>query len=155
VFVQLKGGANPIFFTSSATGWLASPSYYTEANAWAAAIDWNTVPSGWSTPAFTPGQSWTPVQALEGRLLPARALQMPLSTVLREVKPISVTTEGLNGSALYKFPLNFVGTVSLKVGLPMPFQRWICARLSSHKQLCQLAFIRSPSLLSSTKCSLA
>lgn len=39
---------------------------------------------------------------------------MPLSTVLREVKPISVTTAGLNGSALYKFPLNFVGTVRVK-----------------------------------------
>lgn len=78
VMVHLEGDENPTVFTTSSPGWLAAPSYYTVANAWASAIDWTAVQPGWSTPSFTPSVSWKPVQQLDGLLLPARALQVCL-----------------------------------------------------------------------------
>ena len=45
--------------------------------------------------------------------MPARALQMPLSTVLNEVKPVLVEALS-NGNFLYTFPKNFVGTIRVK-----------------------------------------
>ena len=76
VMVHLEGDATPTVFTTSSPGWLAAPSYYTVANAWASAIDWTAVQPGWSTPSFTPSASWRPVQQMDGLLLPARALQV-------------------------------------------------------------------------------
>ena len=47
----------------------------------------------------------------DANMPPKRALQMPLSTVAKEIKPIAVRALP-GGEYLYTFPVNFVGTIS-------------------------------------------
>ena len=67
--------------------------------------------------AFAPDGRWVPavgarVPAVGGDAVSARALAMPLSTVLGEVRPDSVTKLP-DGDFLYHFPKNFVGTLRI------------------------------------------
>ena len=85
------------------------------------AIDWTKQEKGWSTPTFAPKQEkgWTATTASPpdaGSPVSAQALAMPLSTVLEEVKPISVIKTP-DGGFLYTFPKNFVGTIQFA---PLP-----------------------------------
>lgn len=118
VAIRFQGELAPTFALSSSTaGWLARQSYFTTATAWDSSIDWTQQETGWSTTAFTPQEGiWGPAKASQpGRNDPlsARALSMPLSTVLEEVKPSSVIKTA-DGGYLYTFPKNFVGTVQFQ-----------------------------------------
>jgi hypothetical protein len=92
--------------------------YVVEDSAWATTIDWTKVQQSWSKPSFTPGVQWVPVvqPAPVPSDLPTRALQMPLSTVLNELRPVDVQLLS-DGDYLYSFPKNFVGTVRVA---PLP-----------------------------------
>ena len=120
VAIVFEDSPSPTFtLSSSTTGWMATASYVTTATAWASTIDWTKQEKGWSTTAFTPSPSWSVVKATvpgEKDGVSARALAMPLSTVLEEVKPISVLKTP-DGGFLYTFAKNFVGTIKLQ---PLP-----------------------------------
>jgi alpha-L-rhamnosidase len=107
--VKLQGESAPTFaLSSSSDGWMATESYFTTATAWDSAIDWTKQKQGWSTTAFTPGPGWTAVGKVgpaAAGALSARALAMPLSTVLEKIKPISVLKTA-DGAWLYSFPKN-------------------------------------------------
>ena len=124
VVIQFQGESTPTFTLSSSTaGWLATDSYVTTATAWDSAIDWTKQEKGWSTTGFSPSASWSAAKAIPANSdggkrneLSASALAMPLSTVLEEVKPISVLKTA-DGGFLYTFPKNFVGTIQFQ---PLP-----------------------------------
>ena len=92
VMIQLEGEDAPVFYSTASAGWLQTNSYVVDDSAWATTIDWTKVDAGWSTPLFVPGAQWTPATPLNYNetMLPARALQMPHTTVIKEVKPIAV-----------------------------------------------------------------
>ena len=119
VAIVYEGESSPAFALSSSTaGWMATKAYVT-ATAWDSTVDWTKQEAGWSTTAFTPGASWSATNASvpgEKDAVSARALAMPLSTVLGEVKPSSVLKTS-DGGYLYSFPKNFVGTIQFK---PLP-----------------------------------
>ena len=113
IMVQLADGSKPFFVSTGDAGWMRGPSYYNQADAWNTNIDWNKEEAGWSTTSFAPSSAWTAVGPATSSVMPARALMMPFTTVLNEVKPVLV--EQLNdGAYLYTFPKNFVGTVRVK-----------------------------------------
>jgi hypothetical protein len=118
VMVQLEGDDKPLFFSTASAGWLQTTSYVVDDSAWATTINWTKVEAGWSMPTFLPGSHWVPTKpALANTtVLPARALQMPLSTVIKEVKPSAVRVLP-SGEYLYTFPVNFVGTIKVA---PLP-----------------------------------
>ena len=120
VVVQLAGEAKPVMLSSSDKGWMQGPSHVVSDSAWATTIDWTKEQQGWSTGAFVPDASWTAIAATPatgtGDAVSARALAMPLSTVLDLVKPSSVTPLP-DGAFLYTFPKNFVGTIQFA---PLP-----------------------------------
>jgi hypothetical protein len=121
VVIRFAGEPAPTFaLSSSSAGWMATAAYVTTATAWDSAIDWTKHEKGWSTAAFAPGAGWSaakPASPAGGtNPLSARALAMPLSTVLEEVKPTSVVKTA-DGGFLYTFPKNFVGTIKLA---PLP-----------------------------------
>jgi hypothetical protein len=112
VMVQpASAGVKPIFFTSASAGWQErGGSYFPTANAFQTFIDWTAEEQGWSAPGFD-SAAWSAAASKPGQF-PLRALQMPLSTVVEEVKPVRV--EALpGGDFLYTFPKNFVGTIKL------------------------------------------
>ena len=123
--VMRYGSDEPLLFSTSSPGWEARGSaFYTTATAWNTLIDWRLEEPGWASPGFTPaaGSDWKPTTATLSNALPKRALQMPLSAVLGEVKPVKVervpsadpaATPGMF-DYLYTFPKNFVGTVKVK-----------------------------------------
>lgn len=116
VMVALEGVQPPLFFTTSDTGWRATASYYTDATAWSSQVDWTRLQPGWSSPGFSPSAEWKAVVS-SGTGFPTRALQMPISTVLDEVRPVAVAEVGNSTSSrtwVYTFPKNFVGTVRVK-----------------------------------------
>eukprot|EP00937_MAST-01D_sp_MAST-1D-sp2_P002408 g2408.t1 len=92
MMIQLEGEGTPLFFSTASAGWLQTTSYVVNDSAWATTINWTKVEAGWSAPSFVPGPQWVPTKPTRysAKVLPARALQMPLSTVVKEVKPISV-----------------------------------------------------------------
>ncbi len=127
LMVKYAGGKPPFFLSTSASGWTSATSHVlpqreVEAashatqyfGAWDTTIDWTKYQPGWSTPTFKPDSRWvpagTPVPAVGENAVSARALAMPLSTVLDEVLPDSVTKLP-DGDFLYHFPKNFVGTL--------------------------------------------
>lgn len=113
--IKYEGGAAPTLIMSGEKDWLSGESYVISDSAWETVIDWTKQPEGWSTAAFRPSAGWaSPVTSTSP--VPARALAMPLSTVLGEVKPVSVVKLP-DGDYLYTFPKNFVGTVAIS---PMP-----------------------------------
>eukprot|EP01052_Picozoa_sp_SAG31_P006639 SAG31_NODE_307_length_17957_cov_5.236645_11_plen_181_part_00 len=118
VVIRFEGQPAPTYaLSSSSTGWMARSSYYTTATAWDSAIDWSQEEIGWSSTGFTPSASWQGVKAIPaGKAVSARALAMPLSTVLEEVQPVSVIKTA-DGGFLYTFPKNFVGTIRVQ---PLP-----------------------------------
>ena len=120
VFIfRYASGTAPTVVTSGADGWQGRSAYVTKANAWATTIDWSQHDPRWSTPGFVPAEpAWAPVNtsALKPANVPPRALAMPLSAVLGEVRPLKVQKVG-PADWLYTFPKNFVGTVRLK---PLP-----------------------------------
>ena len=93
-------------------GWMARDSYVVKGEAWQTFIDWTQQEEGWSSPGFKPGAAWRPAD-VQPTTNPAIALGMPLSAVLGEVKPISVSAEP-DGGFLYTFPKNF-GTPHMHV----------------------------------------
>jgi alpha-L-rhamnosidase len=115
--VKYPGNSEPVFYSSSPAekGWLVGDSYVTADSAWATAIDWTKQHKGWSTVGFHPDASWVTPTALT-TAVPARALAMPLSTILGEIKPTAVRKLP-DGDFLYTFPKNFVGTIKLA---PLP-----------------------------------
>jgi alpha-L-rhamnosidase len=118
VIIKHEGDPNPTFaLSSSSSGWMATAPYVTTSTAWDASIDWTKQEPGWSAVGFTLGPRWNATKVVPARRdVPARALAMPLSTVLGEVKPVSVDKVS-DGSFLYSFPKTFVGTVQFK---PLP-----------------------------------
>eukprot|EP00039_Didymoeca_costata_P030726 m.31059 g.31059 ORF g.31059 m.31059 type:complete len:1152 (-) comp8275_c0_seq1:33-3488(-) len=103
------------FYTTDSQNWLGTNSFVTEGNAWDTTIDWTMEEPGWATPSFQPGNGWS--QAKIGvQTYPRSALQMPLTAALGTVKPTSVQTMQ-DGSFLYTFPRNFVGTIQIS---PLP-----------------------------------
>jgi hypothetical protein len=117
MMVRLEGEDKPLFFNSASEGWLQTTSYVVDDSAWATTIDWTKTEAGWSTPSFEPGPHWVPAHAAANvTAFPTRALQMPISTVLNEVKPTAVRKLP-GGDYLYTFPKNFVGTVKVA---PLP-----------------------------------
>lgn len=108
-------GSEPFFFSSGADGWQAAESYV-DGGAWTSTVDWTKRETGWSTAAFTPDPTrWQPVNATPTTVA-TRALSMPVSAALSEVRPSAV--QRLSDSAfLYTFPKNFVGQVRLA---PLP-----------------------------------
>ena len=123
---RYASGAAPTIITSGTSGWSSKKQrgssksvYVTAATAWATTIDWTQHDPAWSTPAYNaPGTEWAPVNAsaLAAATVAPRALGMPVSAVLGEVRPVKVEKVGDLGF-LYTFPKNFVGTV--RVG-PLP-----------------------------------
>eukprot|EP01043_Picozoa_sp_COSAG02_P063362 COSAG02_NODE_8960_length_2381_cov_2.740140_1_plen_593_part_01 len=112
---------SPTFvLSSSSDDWMGRDPYVTSSTAWDATIDWTRQEQGWSEPGFKSGPSWSPVTAgstdASGAAVSARALAMPRSTELGRVEPISVRKVA-DGSFLYEFPKNFVGTIEFA---PLP-----------------------------------
>ena len=106
-------GAKPLIWTSGSPGWQArGSSYYVVANAWQTEIDWTREEAGWSSPGFVPAadSGWGPATATAQSALPKRALQMPLSAVLSEVRPVRV--ERVAGTAPGTF--DYLYTVSAR-----------------------------------------
>ena len=121
VVVRFAGENTPTFvLSSSSPGWMARPPYVKVSTAWDATIDWTKYEKGWSTPGFTPGFEWSVATAgsttSPGYGISARALAMPLSMELGKVKPVAVRKIA-DGSFLYTFPKNFVGTIEFA---PLP-----------------------------------
>ena len=114
--VKYEGTAAPMLFSSADVGWQSGDSYIVADSAWQTVIDWTKQPKGWSTTSFQPGGGWVNPVTSASPVLIARALAMPLSTVLGEIKPVSVVKLA-KGDYLYTFPKNFVGTIALS---PMP-----------------------------------
>jgi hypothetical protein len=112
VLLMVDFGTKQPMFITAADGWLATQSYVTSSSAWATTVDWQQQQVGWSTNEFVPGEDWA-LAATQNVSIPPRALAMPLSTVLGEVKPSSVEALA-DGSFLYKFPKNFVGTIRVE-----------------------------------------
>ena len=110
--VCLSDGSH-VTATTGDPGWIERPSYVVDNSAWATTIDWTQREPGWSSANFTAGPEWKDATVSAEPVNPAIALQMPLSTVLGEVKPISVTSEP-DGAFVYTFPKNFVGTIKLQ-----------------------------------------
>jgi len=102
----------PLFFHSGEDGWLEASSYVVSNSAWGTTIDWTRRETGWSTAHFKPEPSrWTNItDRVVAPSNVARALAMPVSTIIEEVKPTSVQALP-GGDFLYTFPLNFVGTI--------------------------------------------
>lgn len=100
VMVQLSDGSKPYFVSTGEQGWKVGPSYYTVATAWKSMIDWTKEEAGWSTPGFTPSSDWMAVAPTKTQTMPARALMMPFTTVLNEVKPV-VVEKLSDGAFLY------------------------------------------------------
>ena len=130
LMVKYVGEEAPFFLSTSASGWTSAASYVLPQGelsaashatqyfgAWQTTIDWTKYQPGWSTPTFKlPDTRWVPaaapVPAVGENEVSARALGMPLSTVLDEVLPDSVTKLP-DGDFLYHFPKNFVGTLRI------------------------------------------
>eukprot|EP01052_Picozoa_sp_SAG31_P006992 SAG31_NODE_328_length_17643_cov_46.707649_12_plen_582_part_00 len=114
ILVQQTSGEQ-LFFHSGEDGWFETSSYVVSNSAWSTNIDWTRRESGWSTVHFKPDpKRWTATNV--GRPGPpnvARALGMPVSTVVEEVRPTSVQRLP-DGHFLYTFPLNFVGTIKVE-----------------------------------------
>jgi hypothetical protein len=115
--VQPKGSGSPLTFSTGGTaGWLERESFVVADSAWATTIDWSMFEAGWSTPGFkaslTEWQLANATAIKPGQLHRPLALAMPLTTVVEEVEPESVSQLS-DGSYMYKFPKNFVGTVRL------------------------------------------
>jgi hypothetical protein len=120
LMIKFVGETQPFFLSSSSGGWLSTNSYVVSNSAWDTTIDWTLHEPGWSTAQFKPDpERWLPaalpVPANGTRAASARALAMPLSTVLEEVVPDSVQRLP-GGDFLYRFPKNFVGTLRVKTG---------------------------------------
>ena len=129
LMVKYVGEKAPFFLSTSSSGWTSAASHVLPQSspaamlhatqyigAWDTTIDWTKFQPGWSTPAFKPDGRWTPaaapIPAVGVDSVSARALAMPLSTVLGEVQPDSVTKLE-DGDFLYHFPKNFVGTLRI------------------------------------------
>ena len=121
VVIKLASKRSPIFLlSSSSAGWMGREPYVAPSTAWDATVDWTKREEGWSTAGFTPGPGWSVVTAgstsTPGLAVSAHALAMPLSAEVGRVKPVSVL-ETRDGSFLYTFPKNFVGTIEFA---PLP-----------------------------------
>lgn len=105
----------PLFFVSGPDrGWqVRDESFVRTGNAWIAEIDWRDEEPGWDEAHFAAGPHWTPAERTADLKYPARALQMPPSRVLNEVRPVAMEGPYEDGSVLYTFPKNFVGTVRI------------------------------------------
>jgi hypothetical protein len=118
LMIKFVGEAQPFFLSSASRGWQSTSSYVVSNSAWDTTIDWRKHEHGWSTPEFKPDpERWlpaaAPIPANSTHAVSARALAMPVSTVLEEVAPDSVRHLE-NGDYLYHFPKNFVGTLRVK-----------------------------------------
>ena len=113
------------FFSTGDTGWLSSKSYVTAGTAWATTIDWTKHEPGWSTIGFQPGADWSAAVpdhsgGTKNGEMPARALQMPLSAVLDEVKPVMVEPVGTTAWSVCTTPCHTGVTVTLVDPTPAP-----------------------------------
>ena len=98
---------------------MVTESYIPVNGAWSTHIDWTKHDPAWSYPTYTAKEPlWQP--AVQGVPTPAvlrpLALGMPTSVVQGEVKPTSVE-QTADGSWVYAFPKNFLGTVKVE---PLP-----------------------------------
>jgi hypothetical protein len=116
LFMAYMSDGSKVVAKTGETGWMERPSYVIRGEAWQTDINWTQQEAGWSLPSFKPGSEWKPASVTATPVNPAIALAMPLSIVLNEVKPISVSTT-TDGGFLYQFPKNFVGTIRVQ---PLP-----------------------------------
>ena len=104
----------PMFLHSGEGDWFETASYVVSSSAWTTTIDWTKQQAGWSEAHFKADpKRWTATNVTRsGPSNVARALAMPVSTIIEEIKPISVKRLP-DGDFLYTFPLNFVGTIKV------------------------------------------
>eukprot|EP01047_Picozoa_sp_COSAG01_P022438 COSAG01_NODE_1331_length_10699_cov_28.574717_2_plen_342_part_00 len=120
ILVQQANGP-PLFFHSGESGWFEASSYVVSNSAWTTTIDWTQREVGWSTVHFKPdSKRWTATNITHRTPSNvARALAMPLSTIVEEIQPTSVQKLS-DGDFLYTFPANFVGTIKVSA---LPFAK--------------------------------
>ena len=113
--VQPTSASDLLFFVSGpGNGWqVRDTSFVRIGDAWTSEIDWRSEEPGWDTAHFNAGAHWSSAERTLDLKYPARALQMPPSKVVQEVQPVAMEGPYADGSVLYTFPYNFVGTVRI------------------------------------------
>jgi alpha-L-rhamnosidase len=115
-------GDHPSMVIYTGSHWWQAKSFVTNVPKvrWVTEINWAREELGWSSPSFFPPTSprpgWSPATTTDDGPALSTAQQMPVSTVIRQVHPVSVVklpVQQQSETWLYTFDRMLVGTIAL------------------------------------------